>query len=116
VRGGRHFSSSSNPRGFGYNHSTGHFIKTVTVTNTSGCSIAGPISVALDSVPANATLFGISGATLCDLFQGSPYVNLAAASLDPGAAGTGTVEFIETANTGITYTVGVLAGPGGHKK
>jgi len=54
-----------------YNHSTGHFIKTVTVTNTSGSSIAGPISVALDNVPANVTLFGISGATLCVLFHGS---------------------------------------------
>jgi len=37
-------------------------------------------------------------------------VNLAAASLDPGAAVTGTVEFIDTANTGITYTVRISAG------
>jgi hypothetical protein len=73
------------------------------VTNTSGSSIAGPISVALDNVPANAMLFGISGATLCDLFQGSPYVNLAAASLDPGAAVTGTVEFIDTARQHHLY-------------
>jgi hypothetical protein len=59
-----------NRGGFRYNHSTGHFIKTVTVTNTSGCSIWGPISVALANVPANGTLFGISGATLCDPLRG----------------------------------------------
>jgi hypothetical protein len=99
--------------GFRLNHSTGHFTQTVTVTNTGGFSIAGPISLALDNVPANATLFGISGATLCDPPQGSPYMNLAAASLDPDVPVAGTVEFIDTANTGITYNARVLAGPRG---
>jgi hypothetical protein len=99
--------------GFRYNRSTGHFTQTLTVTNTSGSSIAGPISLALDNVPANATLFGITGATLCNAPQGSPYLNLAAASLDPGVPVAGTVEFIDTAMTGITYNIRALAGAGG---
>ena len=99
--------------GFRYNRTTGHFIQIVTLTNTGGSSIAGPISLALDNVPANATLFGISGATLCDTPQGSPYISLGAASLDPGVPVAATVEFIDTARTGITFDVRVLAGPGG---
>ncbi len=99
--------------GFRLNHATGHFTQTLTVTNTSGSSIIGPISIALDNIPTNATLFGIGGATLCDTPQGSPYMNLSTASLDPGVPAAATVEFMDTANTGITYNVRVLAGPGG---
>jgi hypothetical protein len=40
-------------------------------------------------------------------------MNLAAASLDPDVPVAGTVEFIDTANTGITYNARVLAGPRG---
>ncbi len=99
--------------GFRYNHGTGHFTQAITVTNTGGSSIAGPISIALDNVPSNATLFGISGATLCATPQGSPYMNLAAATLDPGVPIAVTIEFIDTAQTGIAYNIRVLAGPGG---
>jgi hypothetical protein len=99
--------------GFRLNHATGHFTQTLTVTSTSASSIIGPISIALDNIPANATLFGIAGATLCDTPQGSPYMNLPIASLDPGVPAAATVEFIDTANTGITYNIRVLAGPGG---
>jgi hypothetical protein len=99
--------------GFRLNHATGHFTQTLTVTNTSGSTIAGPISVALDNVPSNATLYGISGATFCSAPQGSLYLNLPAASLYPGVPVTATVEFIDTDQTGISYTVRVLAGPGG---
>ena len=99
--------------GFRYNRTTGHFTQTVTVTNTGASPITGPISLALDNISSNASLFGIAGATLCDVPQGSPYLNLAAASLDPGVPQSDTVEFIDTANTGITYGIRVLAGPGG---
>jgi hypothetical protein len=99
--------------GFRYNHTTGHFTQEVTVVNSSGSPISGPISLALDNVPSNATLFGIAGDTLCDQPQGSPYLNISSASLAVGASVTGTVEFIDTAQTGITYGVRVLAGAGG---
>ncbi len=98
--------------GFRYNHSSSLFEQEVIVTNSSGSSIAGPISLALDNVPSNASLFGIAGDTLCNQPQGSPYINIATGPLAAGASVTGVVEYIDTALTGITYNVRVLAGPG----
>jgi hypothetical protein len=99
--------------GFRYNHTSARFSQAVTLTNTGVSSITGPISLALDNLPAKATLFGIAGATLCAAPQGSPYVNLAVATLDPGAPVTTTIEFIDTEHTGFTYNARVLGGPGG---
>jgi len=103
--------------GFHYNHSTGLFALIGSVTNTSGSSIPGPISLVVDNLPASATLFGIEGDTLCATPQGSPYINIgnigAGQTLAPGASISGSIDFIDTAQTGITYSLRVLAGPGG---
>jgi hypothetical protein len=99
--------------GLRLDRATMHFAQTITVTNTSANTIAGPISIALDGVPQAASLFGIAGATLCDTPQGSPFLNTPASSLAPGAASSVTLEFIDTSNSGITYSTRVLAGPGG---
>jgi hypothetical protein len=103
--------------GFRYNHSTGLFALIGSITNTSGSPIAGPISLVVDNLPASATLYGISGATLCAAPQGSPYIdigNIAAGQmLALGASISGSIDFIDTAQTGITYNLRVLAGPGG---
>lgn len=99
--------------GYLYNRSTGRFVQTITLTNTGGSSISGPISLALDSLPSNASLYAISGTTLCDTPQGSPYITIGAASLDPGVPVASTVQFIDTAKTGISYSLRVLAGAGG---
>ncbi len=98
--------------GFRYNRSNQHFTQLVTVTNTSGITLNGPISVAFDNVPAAASLFGVSGATSCNSPAGSPYVNGTAPSLAGGASTTLTLDFIDTAQTGITYATRVLVGPG----
>jgi hypothetical protein len=103
--------------GFRYNHSTGHFDLIGSVTNTSGAPIPGPISLVVDNLSSNASLYGISGDTLCAAPQGSPYINIgnvgAGQSLTPGGSISGAISFIDTAMTGITYSLRVLAGPGG---
>ena len=97
--------------GFRLNRATGHFTQLVTVTNNSGASIPGPISVVFDNVPSNATLFGLSGATACNAPAGSPFIS-APSDLASGQSVTVTLEFIDTANTGITYSTRVIAGAG----
>jgi uncharacterized membrane protein len=97
---------------FTYVPTTGRFTQTVTLTNTGGSSIPGPISIALDNLPASASLYGISGATLCDPPKGSPYIYFAAGPLASQASVTGTLQFIDTAHTAAPYEVRVLAGPG----
>ncbi len=99
--------------GFRLNRTTQHFTQLITLTNNGSSVIDGPISVALDGVPSTASLFGIAGDTLCAVPQGSPYLNAPAASLSPGASTTVTLDFINTTNSGITYTTRVLAGSGG---
>jgi len=105
------------PSGFRYNHSTGLFALIGSVTNTSGAPIPGPISLVVDDLSTNASLYGISGDTLCAAPQGSPYINIgnigAGQELAPGASISGSIGFIDTAMTGITYSLRVLAGPGG---
>ena len=102
--------------GFRYNHSTGLFNLIGSVTNTSGSPIQGPISLVVDNLSPNASLDGISGATLCEVPQGSPYINIgnigAGQALAPGASISGSIEFIDTAQAGIAYTLRVLAGQG----
>jgi hypothetical protein len=103
--------------GFRYNHSTGLFSLIGSVTNTSGSPIPGPISLVVDNLSSNASLFGVSGDTLCAAPQGSPYINIGnvgdGQSLAPGAAISGAINFIDPSLTGITYDLRVLAGPGG---
>ncbi len=103
--------------GFRYNHSTGRFSLIGSVTNTSASPIPGPISLVVDNLSTNASLYAISGATLCAAPQGSPYIDIgnigAGQALAPGASISGSIDFIDTAQSGITYSLRVLAGPGG---
>ncbi len=99
--------------GFRYDRATQRFVQTVTLTNTSLSPVAGPLSVALDGLTPAATLSGIAGATLCGAPAGSPFLNTPAASLAPGASTSLTLDFIDTAQTPITYTTRIIAGSGG---
>ncbi len=103
--------------GFRYDHSSGLFALIVSITNTSGSAIPGPVSLVVDNLSANASLYGVSGDTLCAAPQGSPYIDIgnvgAGQVLAPGASISGSINFIDTAQSGITYSLRVLAGPGG---
>jgi hypothetical protein len=83
------------------------------VTNPTGVTIAGPISVVFDGVPDSATLYGLSGASGCSSPAGSPFLTVPSDLVANGGSATVTLEFLNTANAGITYTTRVLAGSGG---
>lgn len=96
-----------------FNLATGRFVQTVTITNGSSNPIAGPISLVLDSLSGNATLFSAAGVTDAQAAPaGSPYINSAATSLAPGQMVSFVLQFTDPTRTAITYITRVLAGPG----
>jgi hypothetical protein len=98
--------------GFVLNPVTGRYAQTVTVTNISTNTITGPISLVLDGLSANATLFNATGTTdALELPAGSPYLN-SAATLAPGQNTSFALQFTDPTRAAITYTTRVLAGPG----
>ena len=95
--------------GFGYNLSTLRFVQTVTLKNAGTGTIAGPLSLVLDNLSSNATLFGPTGSTTCALPAGSPFIS-ATSDLGPGASISMNLQFTDPTRTGITYSTRVLAG------
>ena len=105
--------------GFRYVRATGHYIQTVTVANTSGNAVPGAISLALDSLSANVTLFNRTGMTTLVAPLNSPYLRSGLTNtgngdtmFDPGESVTFTLEFADLSNAAISYTPRVLAGSG----
>lgn len=96
------------------NRSTGRYTQTVTLRNGDGV-VSGPVSLVLDNLSSNATLFAADGVTACTTPSGSPYVNV-----DVGSDGlfslreraTVTLEFVNPSGQAVTYTTRVLAGVG----
>lgn len=87
----------------------------VTVANSSSAALQGPISLVLDDLSANATLFNASGVTAEATPAGSPFINLnlgTASALNPDGSVSVTLEFVDPAMQAITYTPRVLAGSG----
>ena len=97
--------------GFSYSIVSKRFAQTITLTNAGSNSITGPISLVLDNLSSNATLFNASGTTSCTAPAGSPYVTIAG-PLNSGANATAVVQFTDPTKAGITYTTRVLAGGG----
>jgi hypothetical protein len=97
--------------GYAYNFTTQRFVQTVTLTNTGNTSVQGPVSLVLDSLSSNASLFNAGGTTACAAPLGSPFINLAG-PLNPGANVSVVLQFTDPTKTGITYQTRVLAGSG----
>lgn len=98
--------------GFTLNPVTKRYAQTVTITNNSSLPIVGPISLVLDNLSANATLFNATGTTdSLEQPAGSPYLN-ANGNLAPGQSVSFALQFTDPTNTAISYTTRVLAGPG----
>jgi uncharacterized protein len=100
--------------GFRLDRKTGRYQQTVTIRNISTSPIAGPMSLVLDNLSSNATLYNKSGTTSCAA-PASPYVdvNLGHANTlkAKGNASVG-LEFTSPANQAISYSTRVLAGAG----
>jgi pimeloyl-ACP methyl ester carboxylesterase len=98
--------------GYVFNFGTQRFYQTVTLKNTGGSTINGPISLVLDSLSSNASLYNASGSTSCAAPLGSPYINVSAASLVPGASVSVSLQFTDPTKATTTYNTRVLAGSG----
>lgn len=92
-----------------YNFTTQRFNQSVTVTNNTVNPISGPISLVLDNLSSNASLFNASGVTSSALPAGSSYVN-STATLSPGQSVSIVLQFTDPTKAGITYTPRILAG------
>jgi hypothetical protein len=98
--------------GFGYNFTTQRFVQTVTLKNVSAAAIASPISLVLDNLSSNATLYNATGTTACATPAGSAFINWLS-SLAPGASASIVLQFVNPTRAGIAYSTRVLSGNGG---
>jgi hypothetical protein len=86
--------------GFTLNRTTGNFVGTITLTNTTGQTTNGPFSVVFNSLPSNVTLVNASGT-----FNGSPYLSIPMVSgLVAGESVVMQVQFSDPSNVQITFT------------
>jgi hypothetical protein len=95
--------------GYSYSIVTKRYAQTVTLTNSGSSKIAGPISLVLDDLSSDASLYNSAGTTECTAPLGSPYVTLAG-PLNPGASATVVLQFTDPTKSAITYSTRVLAG------
>jgi trimeric autotransporter adhesin len=87
------------------------FSQTVTIVNTSGNTIKGPISFVLDNLSAGTILANLNGITLFTIPWLSPYV-ISNSDLDSGQTASFNLEFIDLTRGAIGYTPRVLSGWG----
>ena len=81
-----------------YNRVTGKYAGSLTITNTSGAALAGPLQLKLDKLTGGLTLDNASGAS-----AGAPYVSLSG-SLNAGATITVPLTFSGPAKSVVGYT------------
>ena len=93
------------------NPMTRRYVQTVTLRNNSAATIAGPISLVLDKLSPNVTLYNASGTTALVLPAGSPYLN-ASTDLGAGQSVSLQLQFTNPGNIVFSYDARVLAGPG----
>ena len=98
--------------GLRYNFSTARFAQGITITNPGTSAISGPVSLVLDNLSSNASLYSPAGSTGCAAPQSSPYITISAGNLAPGASASATLQFTDPTKSAITYNTRVLAGAG----
>jgi len=87
------------------------FEQTITLTNNSVATIAGPLSVVLDDLDPNVSVLNAGDVTEAMLPTGSPYVNVKT-TLAPGQSVEVQLRFMNQVDDVVTYTARVLAGKG----
>ncbi len=91
--------------GFVYSRASQLFTTTITVTNTSGQPITGPIQAVFAGLPG-----GVSLANITSTFAGSPYVAIPGGGLSPGQSVSFPVQFRNLSSADITYTLNLYSG------
>ncbi len=91
--------------GFTLNRATGKYSGSVTITNTSGAALNGPLHFRLDGLTAGVTLDNRSG-----MHNGAPYITLPNASLAAGASVTVSTVFTNSQKLVINYTSAFVSG------
>jgi predicted extracellular nuclease len=91
--------------GFTLNRVTGKYTGTVTITNTSGAPMTGPLHLVLQDLTAGVTLDGKTGDV-----GGAPYLTLPGSSLAAGASVTVTTVFTNPSKAGFGYTAKLFSG------
>jgi len=99
--------------GFTYSPITHQYTQTITLTNTSGAAIPGPLSLLIFGLSSNARLLDSSGLTTCAALIGSTYITDSIVSLAPGSRTSITLKFSNSStSSAITYSTAIEAGSG----
>ena len=98
--------------GLTFDRATRRYVQVATLTNTSGGSLPGPISLVFDGFPSGVTVSGMTNVTANQLPAGSPYIDVLATDFPAGALLTLNLRFDDPFNTAIRYVSRVLAGAG----
>jgi len=96
------------------NRKTGRYTQALTLKNNAGAT-SGPVSLVLDGLSTNATLFNATGTTACAAPSGRPYLNVNVGSdgvFNSREKATVILEFNNPSGQAVTYTPRVLAGAG----
>lgn len=87
------------------NRATQLFTGTVRLINAGGQSIAGPLQVSFEGLPAGVTLVNASGVK-----QGVPYITLASPTFEANGVAQISVQFSNPSRAAISYTPRVYSG------
>jgi hypothetical protein len=97
--------------GFSYSPLAKRYAQALTLTNTAGSTITGPIYVILDNLTSSTALYNTGGSTACAAPTGSPYVSIAG-PISAGASTNVVLQFTDPTNAAISYSARFLAGAG----
>jgi hypothetical protein len=100
--------------GMRYDRASGEFVQSVTLTNNSATPVAGPLSLVLNNLTANAELASPSGFTSCQKGTPAPFADAGVCtggSLAPGASVSLMLRFNDPSMQGISYSASVVGGP-----
>jgi hypothetical protein len=92
------------------NPATGHFVQTVTLTNTGASRLQGPLSLVLDNLVQGLSVFAPAGTTACLAPLSSYLAANSGAGLAAGQLVTVAVELVNSSNLNMTYNTRVLSG------